>query len=135
MEKLRDPGILISYCALIFYLSAQPNVPLDDLFSVDDKIMHLLAYAGMGWLAWRAFGHFVPTRSRLAVCCLVFCTLYGLSDEIHQFYVPGRTADLYDWIADIVGAAISIWFMLHVEPAAYWLPRSLASPLSGKKEE
>ncbi len=70
--------------------------------------MRLVAYAIMGQLVWRSFGHFVQKPWLLALCCVGFSGLYGLSDEIHQFYVPGRSADPYDLIADISGAAISV---------------------------
>jgi VanZ family protein len=31
---------------------------------------------------------------------------FGASDEFHQAFVPGRTADVADWMADTLGAAI-----------------------------
>lgn len=37
---------------------------------------------------------------------LLVGALYGLSDEWHQMYVPGRFADLGDWIADLAGLAL-----------------------------
>ncbi|MGH8551576.1 MAG: VanZ family protein [Methylococcales bacterium] len=118
MEKIRDLSILTIYCAFIFYLSAQPHLPLDKLFSYQDKAMHLFFYALMGLLAWRSFGHFLQKRSLLALYCIGFCGLYGLSDEVHQFFVPGRTADSFDLIADITGATISVSVILVFRPAA-----------------
>jgi VanZ family protein len=35
-------------------------------------------------------------------------SLYGISDELHQSFVPGRTPDVHDWIADTWGAAVAI---------------------------
>ncbi|MGH8500091.1 MAG: VanZ family protein, partial [Methylococcales bacterium] len=89
MEKVRDSGILAIYCALIFYLSAQTHLPITRFFTLQDKVIHFGAYALLGLLAWRSFGHFVQKRSVLALCCVAFCGLYGLSDEVHQFFVPG----------------------------------------------
>jgi len=39
---------------------------------------------------------------------VVFSVLYGVSDEIHQIYVPGRTPDSLDVVADAVGAALGV---------------------------
>ena len=79
--------------------------------------MHLAAYGVMAFFAWRAFGHIVRNRSRLSWCCAAFCMLYGLSDEFHQSYVPGRMADPYDWIADAAGATIAVLLIRVIKPA------------------
>ncbi len=44
-------------------------------------------------------------RAYLAV---LLASLYGVSDEVHQAYVPGRSADLFDWVADTVGAGVGV---------------------------
>ena len=39
-------------------------------------------------------------------------TLYGAFDEVHQGFVPRRTPDVRDWLADAMGAAaavVAIW--------------------------
>jgi VanZ family protein len=117
VEKIRDLGILIIYCALIFYLSSQSRLPLEQTFLNQDKLLHVAAYAVMGLLAWRSFRHFVQEKPALALCCIGFCGLYGLSDEVHQFYVPGRSASPYDLIADIVGAMVSVLLIRFFKPA------------------
>lgn len=118
MAKIRDLGVLTVYCAFIFFLSAQSDVPLDKLFLYQDKVIHLLCYALMGLLAWRAFGHFIHQRPVLAIRSIGFSSLYGISDEFHQWYVPGRSADLYDLLADIAGATIAVSLILLFRPAA-----------------
>ncbi|MGH8477979.1 MAG: VanZ family protein [Methylococcales bacterium] len=108
MGKIRDSGILAAYCALLFLVSAQSKLPTAEWFSYQDKAIHVLAYAVMAFLAWRAFGHFIQKGSLLALCSLGFSGFYGLSDEVHQYFVPGRCADLFDLIADMMGAAIAV---------------------------
>jgi VanZ family protein len=98
----------VLYCAGIFWLSSQP-VPLDvkPPFPGADKVAHALLYAGLAGIVSvglhrspgpRASGaqHLVP---------IVFALVYGLSDEIHQIFVPNRSFDLLDLLADLVGAA------------------------------
>ncbi len=118
MEKIRDLGILSIYCALIFYLSSLPRVPLDKTFEYEDKLLHLLAYGMMALLAWRSFRHFIQDIPLLAICCIGFCGLYGLSDEIHQFYVPGRTSSVSDLAADLIGAIISVLLLIRFSKRA-----------------
>jgi VanZ family protein len=108
LEKIRDLGILGIYCGLIFFLSSLPRIPLDKTFEYEDKVLHLLAYAIMALLAWRSFRHFIQDLPLLAICCIGFCGLYGVSDEIHQYYVPGRTSSVTDVAADLIGALLSV---------------------------
>ena len=47
---------------------------------------------------------------RAAAVAVMFAGVYGFTDEFHQWFVPGRTADVYDWIADSTGATIGVAF-------------------------
>lgn len=100
-------GAVLGYCGLIFFISGQPfgvpwTVPSADIG------IHVVLYAGLGWLWTRAVQYSWPTtRAGLnLVSALVFTALYGLSDEWHQLYVPGRMADIRDVIADILGGTV-----------------------------
>ncbi|MBE0435524.1 MAG: VanZ family protein, partial [Methylomicrobium sp.] len=55
--------------------------------------------------------HFIAKPWLLAVVSLIFCSLYGISDEWHQSFVDGRSSDVYDWIADTIGAAIALFIL------------------------
>jgi VanZ family protein len=73
-----------------------------------DKIVHFILYAAMGVLCARALLLRGPaerrTRMLLVVAAAVLATLYGVSDELHQLLVPGRSADWRDALTDAVGA-------------------------------
>lgn len=101
----RDGSLLIGWCAVIFILSHQPAIPVPLAFPHADKFSHFVAYAIMGWLAWGAFSHRWRGTSLLRVT-IVFCALYGASDEYHQSFVEGRFSELADWLADTVGAFV-----------------------------
>jgi len=103
-----DVLFLIAYCGLIFWLSSQPSLPSPDLFPQQDKLIHAIAYAIMAWLAWFAYGHWIKARLFLVLTTVIFCMAYGLSDEWHQSFVPGRDASLWDWCADSLGAMLMV---------------------------
>ena len=105
----RDAFLLAAYCGLIFYLSHQSTLPAPMLaFPHQDKFVHAAAYAVMGALAWRFFAYHTTTSHYHVMACLLFCSAYGVSDEYHQSFVAGRDADIWDWFADTLGAALML---------------------------
>jgi len=70
--------------------------------------MHAGAYALLGLLFYRAFHTTkVPkTAITLIVLSALSSTAYGISDEIHQYFVPSRTFSLADMLANTVGSFI-----------------------------
>ena len=116
MLKIFDILALLSYCAIIFWLSHQPSLPLPMLFEYQDKLHHFTAYFLMGILASRTIRHFVKPPLNLAVVSIVFCSLYGISDEWHQSFVEGRTSDSLDWVADTVGATAAMILLTRFYP-------------------
>jgi len=90
------------YMGLIFFLSSQEKFGFT-LPANSDKIIHAFAYMPLGFLFYislRASG----VRNYLFVAASLLACIYGISDEIHQFFVPGRYASLGDVVADAVGA-------------------------------
>ena len=94
--------------AAIFYVSGLSIAPLPE--EVSDKTGHFVAYAGLGLLCVRAVGGGLPCRVvlRVAALALAIAAAYGAFDEIHQWFVPGRSADIRDWFADVSGVLIGI---------------------------
>lgn len=115
-SKALDSAQLILYCVLIYWLSGQSTLPAPSLFQHQDKVIHAGAYFVMAVFALRAFRNFCTTLPVLIVVSLVFCSLFGISDEWHQSFVPGRTSDINDWLADTVGALLFLsmyyWYQL-----------------------
>lgn len=92
--------------AAIFHFSSQSQ-PLPELTEhVWDKLLHTVEYGGLAALFARALiGEGVGYLS--AVLAAIFLTsTYGASDEYHQLFVPLRSADVHDWFADTIGAAV-----------------------------
>lgn len=98
---------VVAYCGLIFYLSSlsPDDVPLAPDFWNLDKFLHALEYGLLSFLlAWA----FYPEEKRKgALLAIVVASLYAISDEFHQSFVPGREASVGDWLADTSGAALA----------------------------
>ncbi len=100
------------YAGMIFYLSAQSHpeeqLPSFLLKDVSDKVLHAVEYAVLGGLCYRAFRWATGSAvSRQAVVlAIVTASVYGITDEAHQFFVPFRESSWQDWLADTIGAAI-----------------------------
>ena len=116
------------YAGAIFYLSAQPHpeeqLPSFLLKDVSDKVLHLLEYSVLGALCYRAFrwGLNGQVAARALIIAIVAASLYGVTDEVHQLFVPFRESSWLDWLADTIGAAIGAlsWrFVLGVDPQSH----------------
>ncbi len=106
---------LLGWMGLIFFLSAQPDLPnlghgwLGWLFS---SAAHTFVYGVLAVLWVRALGK----GRRVRFAAFVLAMLYALSDEFHQTFVPGRVADPWDLFCDALGATLAL-------VASAWLGR------------
>ena len=107
---------LAAYCLLIFIQSSFPSPIRDPDVPFFDKYLHLIAYAPLGALFYRAFSTLKMggKKTKVAVLSIVCAGLYGISDEIHQYFVPGRHADIIDAAVDFVGAACGVLIYQYV---------------------
>jgi VanZ family protein len=101
-----------AWMGLIYGLSSMSSLPeLPDTVSwyeaVDRAIMksaHMFVYGVLAWLYLRALRHHLGHTSVLRVVSIVAAMGYGLTDEYHQTFVPGREGKLFDVGVDTVGA-------------------------------
>lgn len=115
--KARYLAATFLWCAIIFWLSSQSEPPKATwwLFEIPgiDKVAHAGIYgilAGLVALGIRQLNEGVR-RDVLFAVPVGFAILYGLSDEIHQIFVPHRTFELLDLLADGLGALVMTWFL------------------------
>ncbi|HEV2066983.1 MAG TPA: VanZ family protein, partial [Thermomicrobiales bacterium] len=90
----------------IFALSARSTVPVPPGLTTELTSIagHFCAYAALSALLWWAIEpRAMPARQRM-VLALAVAVLYGLTDEWHQSFVPGRDASLLDIVVDGIGA-------------------------------
>lgn len=114
------PIVLMS---LIFYLSSLSGLPdFDEYDFAMKKAAHLTVYAFLYLLLFRAFHSMDPETSRSAfrshLPAAVIAILYAISDEIHQYFVPFRTATVRDVLIDTAGIA-TMWLLLSKWPALF----------------
>jgi VanZ family protein len=96
----------VLYAACIFLLSSWSSPPAPP-GAVSDKAVHACLYAGFALVVVRALagGTWRGVTATAACAAVLIAAAYGASDELHQWFVPGRTADILDWRADVTGAA------------------------------
>ena len=89
---------------------------LYDMLSVMDhyvrKTAHFLEYALLGVLVCRALGIDVKKKAHLLGAALAFCSFYAVTDELHQYFVPGRSCQIKDVMIDSSGALTGICFCM-----------------------
>ncbi|MCA9470443.1 MAG: VanZ family protein [Nitrospirales bacterium] len=111
---------VVLYAGLIVFLSSlsSTGMKIPSLFyGYDDKIIHAIEYAILAMLCYRAYlGTFVERLAMYApVLAIVTAVLFGVTDEIHQAFVPLRHADVWDLVADAVGSFLGVaawkWYM------------------------
>lgn len=99
---------VVLFMVVIFVGSSIPQLP-DIPGGFSDKTAHGCEYAVLGLLLARGLAgpRWLALPLRLALAAVVLAALYGVSDEFHQRFVPGRSYDVHDMMADAVGASIS----------------------------
>jgi VanZ family protein len=110
VTRFRSAGVRLwappaLYAMAIFALSSVPNPPAPP-GAMTDKHLHALVYAGLALLVLRALASADAgrvTRGR-AFGAAAIAAAYGLTDELHQWFVPGRVVDAFDLLANAVGA-------------------------------
>lgn len=99
-------ALACAWTLLIFYFSSQSETTalgLLNFIPFSDKLVHAAVF---GILA--LFLYLATENPRLAV---ILTALYGMADEFHQHFVPGRQTDIFDWLADTLGAIVVVLIM------------------------
>jgi len=74
-------------------------------------VLHFVAYAILGALFSRAFktSRIKNNVKLMLILSVLLSSLYGISDEIHQYFVPYRDADFMDVLADMLGGIMGVY--------------------------
>jgi VanZ family protein len=118
------PALL--YMGMIFAIS---SIPDDDTFPGGaiilaypnlNNFLHIPLFGGLAWFWLGYFKSVCGTRRAAEIATVVTCGLFSVSDEIHQYFVPGRFASITDILLDLIGISAALW----------WARRRAASQLS-----
>jgi VanZ family protein len=97
----------------LFIGTTIPSDHLSNIVDIGDKLKHFSAYSILAFLL--SLNLFFQEKWEYAsknylAYTLMICILYGAFDEIHQLFVPNRSAEFLDWFADISGSIVGSFF-------------------------
>jgi len=118
-EYLEKRKVILIYIPLIIYWSLLiigTTLPATDVpsFGVGDKFKHLGAYFGLTVLLSFTLHYqnkYLFLKKYFLTSALIITSFYGILDELHQKFIPGRSGEFLDWVADAVGALLGTLFV------------------------
>ncbi|MDI6798591.1 MAG: VanZ family protein [Candidatus Aenigmarchaeota archaeon] len=106
MQNIKNYILVLAYMLVIFYLSSIPlNFP--EMINTIDPTkfsFHVAEYSVLGFLLFNA--------TRNILFSVSISSIYGLGDEVHQYFVPFRSFSIFDLIADVIGSCLGVVFFL-----------------------
>ncbi len=103
------------YCLLIFLQSSYPSLETVPAVPHMDKFLHFVVYGILGILFFRAYSTLrIKNNVNLTIIISILSSgLYGISDELHQYFVPYREAELMDALANLLGSigGVTVYFL------------------------
>jgi len=115
---VRDQLPAIAWALLIFISSSIPGRVFPDVSIPHvDKVVHFCYYFGLAFFVAHAlqFQWRFPGLSRFSLpLSFLLATVYGVLDEMHQLFVPQRSFELPDLVADMSGAlaaVLTLWIL------------------------
>lgn len=109
----------LTLATLIFIASGRSQIAGPDWIGFD-KVVHFGVFGLLASLVVRT--GFAPRRAWLAV---VWVSLFGITDEWHQSFTPGRAVELADWVADTLGAIVAVTLYVKWPRYRAWLEQPL----------
>ena len=111
-------SLVFLYMLIIFILSSFPYIeqPIRVYYVYNfiiTFIEHVIEYSILGLLLFFGFlSRNIDNNGKtlnIALLAILVSTIYGITDEIHQIFVPGRNCDIIDVIADLIGSCIGVF--------------------------
>jgi len=120
LARAFGPPLLLM--GLIFVLSSIPGQVEDGVLGMFTKLdpqwqnlLHIPLFGGLQFLWLRAFGRIGQVGGKAWLVCLGITLGYGVLDELHQLFVPGRYASLLDMLLNALGAVLAtmgFWWLV-----------------------
>ncbi|MBU0651231.1 VanZ family protein [bacterium] len=94
----------------IFFLSSKSSLAYTINITYFDKIFHTGEYVILCLVVARAFSKTTKLSfNKMCLITVIICVLYGISDELHQYFVPNRECSYLDFVADAMGTMIGLF--------------------------
>lgn len=99
-----------AYAGLIFYISSLPTIPEPIVNTFKDWILHMIEYSILGVLLFRAFlnSQNMTLKAQAVFLAVLIAIIYGITDELHQYFVPGRVMSSFDIVANSLGSGVAV---------------------------
>jgi VanZ family protein len=110
-----------AWAVFIFLLSSYPTRPVVEIYWKDfivKKSAHVVEYAILTILLYRALKESGIERKKAGVYSVILAVLYGVSDEFHQSFTPGRDPKARDVFFDTIGSVAGIYLIWRLLPKA-----------------
>lgn len=100
---------VVGWMGAIFVGSSVPGSQVPGRFG---SLGHFGEYAILGALLVLAL-----TSPKRALMAVALASAYGITDELHQLFVPGRCSDPVDWLVDTLGAMVGVYVATRIHRA------------------
>jgi VanZ family protein len=105
--------------AVIFFASSQGRVAAPQVSGID-KVGHFVVYGWLGVL-WARVPWVAGLKPFGVWTAVAIASLYGITDEFHQSFTPGRGVEVADWLADTFGALAAVTLYARWHGLRRWL--------------
>lgn len=116
-KKILNWILVVIWMIVIFWSSSISDFSSvtgdEDGNDVVSAIVHIILYMVLAWLLIQAMLESKLSRAKAFFGAFIIAILYGATDEIHQYFVPGREPHLSDWLLDLVGAYLVLSLYTH----------------------
>ena len=112
---------VVIWLTVIFAFSSRPTKVTSEIYWQDfvvKKLAHIIEYGILTVLIYRALVNSNVEKKEAGFYSIILSLMYGVSDEFHQRFVPGRMPTVRDVFFDIIGAVLAIYFILGYLPRA-----------------
>ncbi|WP_243291949.1 VanZ family protein [Bacillus sp. FJAT-47783] len=103
------------YMGLIWFLSSHPSDAIVETpFSFDDLLkesLHLVEFGILYWLFIFMLACHGKLSQKASMIVAVISIFYGITDEVHQAFVPSRSATFIDFVKDTIGVWVSFFLV------------------------
>jgi VanZ family protein len=130
LKFLEEKKVQLIYAPLVIYwivLLTATSFPTTSIptMVISDKVMHFTAYFGLGILLnlTLMFQNRYPVlKIKNAFYTLLIGSVYGVIDEVHQYFIPGRSMEFLDFLADFLGLVLAVILVLSLVRLIKFIP-------------